>query len=156
MRKPYLIQRCTYTGQGKKIGDEVVSDFYRQDYMGSSEFEFGELPASLRRMYQHLDFYNKVGEREIKGKTVYFWGDSKDFDEYAKFLEQLKPYEDLKEVISFTDYFEEKKNFAYLHDDFWWDIVNDIVFSFNKEAVEKFGICLLNSIDYMDKMKEKK
>ena len=38
----------------------------------------------------------------------------------------------------------------------WWDIENDIIFSFDINAVVNWDVCLRNSIKYMDENKNKK
>lgn len=46
LSKPYLIQRASVRSDA--AADATVSQAVRLDYMGSSEFEFGALPRSLR------------------------------------------------------------------------------------------------------------
>lgn len=47
--QPYLIQRCNLKSAGDgRVAGGTLSDAVRFDYMGSSEFEFGTLPRSLR------------------------------------------------------------------------------------------------------------
>jgi hypothetical protein len=172
MKKPYLIQKCNYVEHGNtNLG--TITQEYHPEYMGSAEFEFGELPKSLRRMNDNINEYHILGGT-INDKQVYFFIKDHDLNEYCDYLKELiiKKYGVLKEVIYFPFYFDEKeirerkekenkykkkfKNSNYTltpWENVWWDIENDIVFSFDINAVVYWPICLKNSIKYMDENK---
>jgi len=90
MKKPYLIQRCTYKERGNtNLG--TITQEYHPDYMGSAEFEFGELPKSLRRMNDNINQY-KISDYIIVGKQVWFFIKGEDeiyIKEYIDALEKL-------------------------------------------------------------------
>jgi hypothetical protein len=175
MKKPYLIQRCRYEEKGNTDLGTITQE-YHPDYMGSAEFEFGELPKSLRRMNENINDY-KISDYTISGKQVWFYTKETDIKEYICHLEDLikNKYGILKEVIRFPDYYNEQelksfderekkqqkrlknpkwKNIPW--ENVWWDIENDIIFSFDINAIVYWPICLKNSIKYMDEQKNKK
>lgn len=176
--KPCLIQRCTYEEKGNtNLGK--ISEHYETDYMGSAEFEFGALPESLRRMGKDIGEYN-LFDFIINGKQVWFWTKEKDMKEYVEILEKYAknkydPDISLKERTHFPCYYDEKeiqdfkdgekkyqkklKNKNYKStpwENVWWDIENDLVFSFDINAIVNWPVCLKNSIKYMDEQKQKK
>jgi hypothetical protein len=54
LRKPYLIQRANIVkplSPKNQAGKVTLSKSVSFDYMGSSEFEFGALPKSLKRLH---------------------------------------------------------------------------------------------------------
>lgn len=173
MKNPYLIQRCRYEEKGNtNLG--TITETYRPEYMGSSEFEFGAMPQSLRRMNDKIKDY-KVSDYTISGKQVWFFVKETDIREYVHSLEDLirEKYGILKEVIKFPFYYDEKeinerkdkekqykkkfKNPNYEltpWENVWWDIENDLIFSFDINAVVNWPVCLNNSIKYMDEQKK--
>lgn len=54
MKRPYYIQRATFQDQPHREGIDSILNF---DYMGSSEFEFGALNHSLKRIRAALPEY---------------------------------------------------------------------------------------------------
>jgi hypothetical protein len=85
MKKPYLIQRV---GVREKVkGNEGTFDQVLScDYMGSAEFENGELPKSLKRICKNISNTSVYKTDEIKNKHVeslcIFIDYTKDVDEY--------------------------------------------------------------------------
>jgi len=71
IKTPYLIQRLLREDR-QKTG---VDAYFSFDYMGSSEFEFGTLPACLREI-RALDFKSWEPQKmtvEHKGKKLVAW-----------------------------------------------------------------------------------
>jgi len=146
MKMPYLIQRGTFKENINISKIEGIDSILSFNYMGSSEFEFNALPASLKRFMK--EYYKpNIDVHSIKINNKDFWiYCTSDFDENditaITNLFQLKvtnPYGGLKEVIDIDHYFEGKYtkqlkrgcikkteivvNWGYC--DFWWDIEND-------------------------------
>lgn len=149
---PLLIQRAKIV---KPLADKkaTLSNSVRFDYMGSAEFEFGALPSSLRHLKANRDdlairmLYDvKEGESSLRVLSVM---DEIDFGHYSEYLRELR-FEDppLKEVSYFSikpKYFLEKEKQA----DFWWDIVNHVMWSFDKNYMNRLIGHLHASFDAM-------
>lgn len=70
---PYLIQRMKRKA-GAPEHPAGIDAMYSMDYMGSAEFEFGELPGSLRRITAVIDQFEvtKVAKKAAKdGRRLY-------------------------------------------------------------------------------------
>ena len=105
--------------------------------MGSAEFEFGALPTSLKRIRTFYD-KEKVKIRTVSSirlqKSTVLDGvplrvlsgmQEEEFNEYVVFLNELRA-DGIRT--------KERSNFDSkdLSTDFWWDIDNDAMFSFDK------------------------
>ena len=80
MERPYLIQRCEITGE--KL---------RYDYMGSSEFEWGACPASLKRIFA-AGLSETRSSVTLAGQEVeifFITGAGFNLEEYQPYLQQL-------------------------------------------------------------------
>ena len=115
--------------------------------MGSAEFEFGALPASLRAMRSHKD---SLTVRLVKGimngespLRVLSYLDDEEFKQYETYFLLLR-YEDprLKELSYFSVNHKSFLDSKYLPD-FWWDIVNNVMWSFDKNYMNRL-------IDHLD------
>jgi len=124
---PYLIQRGEIVDREYKEGIDSIISF---DYMGSSEFEWGALPESLKRIRAKIDTYDYlsmyVGDKIItvfcnfKGKV------SATVQEIATYLRKLANDDfRLKELSYFPEYIKGIDEFKPIN--FWWDIDNDIM-----------------------------
>lgn len=147
------------------------------DYMGSAEFEFGALPKSLRRL-QAVDalitirVLNHIKDNQDRSLRVLSALDDKQFAEYNRLLIDLRADKvRLKEVSKFAAVEPVKpppyvKSNAELRrwnmqmaereqwkPDFWWDIENDVMFSFDKEYMNRLHDHLHASWKYMDEQK---
>lgn len=122
--KSYLVQRASFLD---REGKEGIDSILRFDYMGSSEFEWGALPKSLKAIRENLNEYDDC-DLNINGKeiTVFYHKDRKD-EAIENILAlasdelRLKEYCDLKHHI-----YESKINRR--TNDFWWDINNHFMF----------------------------
>lgn len=120
---------------------ETLSNSVALDYMGSAEFEFGALPTSLRA------FRSRKGDlkvRLVKGITegesplrVLSYFDDGQFAEYESYLSLLR-YDNprLKELSYFSVNHKSFQDSKYLPD-FWWDIVNNVMWSFDKNYMNR-------------------
>lgn len=133
--------------------------------MGASEFEFGALYRSLRRVQAQLPFYKQhtldslavTDDTELKTLRVFGNFDS---------LNTLAQYESwLTSLYNNQLYLKERSGFSarerqehFLNSltkyrrgnyDFWWDIKNDVFFGFDKNFMNSLPKTLQNSFDYM-------
>ncbi len=111
---------------------------------------------SLRLYYGSNALYTPRNVSRLRG--VYEEPTSEDQHQlrvqYVENLHKLRAGEDmnLKERSEFE---AARESNEYNTTDFWWDVENDIVWSFNKNFMKKFPIILKNSLDYMNAQKAK-
>ena len=139
MRKPYLIQRMILKDNVPK--NPSIDELYSMDYMGSAEFKFGSLPASLKKMTKTIDEI-KVGMvkeyKNHKGQRLFLIGLEKDILEYQKFTPDLVDGKiRLKEWTMLDGAIKgETIGIEYnpkRHPSAWWDIDNQVMFTFGKK-----------------------
>lgn len=131
--KPYCIQRGKFEHEYNmdKKGIDILLNF---DYMGSSEFEFGALPKSIKFIREHFDNYI-FNLLTFNGKDIcviypnYYLID--DIITKLASLSKNEPY--LQEYSDFDTFIYNKQH--YLKTNFWWDIENHIMFWFNDELL---------------------
>lgn len=128
-------------------------------YMGAAEFEFGAQTSSILRMgYKH-----GVGELKLstapKESTLHL----PDSDTYLKLVhyltdEELAVYiKKLEEYVAGDRRFKEYTSLAKLingkeswgKDDFWWDLQNDVMFTFDKQFSKRIPDVLDKTITYI-------
>lgn len=122
--KTSLIQRCKFKNREHKSGIDSILSF---DYMGSSEFEWGALPNSLKKIRTELNNYVYL-DVPLQDKVItVFCNDSQKSDVKLYLSKLAKNEMNLKEFSAFDSYI---KNDGYFKDsfDFWWDIENDLMF----------------------------
>ncbi len=154
MKKPYLIQRGIINNP---LADHNarLSEAVDLEYMGSAEFEFGALPKSLRRIQQKANSWTKALIPDIQsgGSNLRLFSALKpeELEVYSGYLKSIY-YEDdirLKENARFTD--PSKRCFKFSSEpDFWWDIENDIMWTFHKVLASRLTEHVANSIAYME------
>jgi len=164
VRTPVHIQRAEIN---EPLADTAarLSNAVDFDYMGSSEFEWGALPKSFRRIEVKADEWKcRIVEDIKQGDTpLRVWSafNDEEFAEYVKYLRILRaPTTDrsverfyTKEAVRFeSDY----KHGKYSLTNFWWDIDNDVMFGFKKEFMKRVGHYVANSLAYMNEEKEKR
>ena len=145
MKHPYLIQRAKFQDKPHPT-DTGIDKILSFDYMGSSEFEWGALPKSLKRIRQDIDYYIQFQysftKHPAKVVTVFCTKQQQEF--VPQILELLS--EDriwLKETCDLPKYIS--GDVSYPTNDFWWDIENDWFFwKFNPEFDLKFKSSLVN------------
>ena len=152
MNRPYLIQRMRITDATGSFDDTL-----NLDYMGSAEFEFGALPASLKRITKKCNNLKVNSFKKIKkynGQSLCIVAtelDAKEyFEQYIKDLvnNNIK----LKEVSRLKDEINGCGS-EYLRVDAWWDIENDVIFVFGKKNAKRIQKTIQNTRD--KKAKEK-
>lgn len=161
-RKPYLVQRgAIHRPLGKYEGVKLTSAV-DMDYMGAAEFEFGALPLSLRRIQAQMQLFQQY---KLDSHKVTCEGHDYVLRVFANFDtdEQKEQYEGwLHEIAADTVRLKEHTGFE-IHGrgtnfpkidrfgtDFWWDIKNDVMFSFDKNFMNRIERHLKKSFDYMD------
>lgn len=131
--EPWLIQRCYFDREDKKL---------RYEYMGSSEFEWGDQATSLKRMFNGeietrvciVNFNERLVEFRLVARKDF------DFDSYIEILQglierrirtkeatHLEPI--LEKVMGFVD---DERN-SYIQTEAWFDFENDVLFTLSQE-----------------------
>lgn len=131
----YLIQSGHFKNNIHDI--EGRKDIIELNYMGSAEFEGGELFNSTKRMLVNMEFYdffsfpNYVNEKEeslmVYAPRMYINHIANIVDRLANSSYGLKKYCTLNDVIRNYDQIFKTK------DDFWWDIENDFYIFFGED-----------------------
>ena len=149
--KPYLIQRARVNSPLVK-STERLSLAVNFDYMGSAEFEFGALPASFRALQSmRADWKLRLVPHLTEGDVplrVFSALSDEQFTQYVKYLEEFrKPNNQMhtKESVRF-----EAKPKSHWDPDFWWDIDNHVMFSFNKNFMNRLKSHVSASLQFMD------
>jgi hypothetical protein len=120
----WLIQRGKFQNRDFKSGIDSILSF---DYMGSSEFEWGALPNSLKNIRKDLNEYTYL-DVPIKDKVITVFCNDSQKSDIKIYLSQLAENKmTLKEFSAFDSYVNDD---GYYKDkfDFWWDITNDLMF----------------------------
>lgn len=128
MEEPYCIQRAKFENRPEKTG---IDKLLRFDYMGSAEFEFGALPASLKRVRANLNDYImfQYSFKKFPSKCVTVYCKKEQYDFIGDILEQLAEKKiQLKEYCDLEGYVNPNKEFSFNRNDFWWDIDQDWFF----------------------------
>lgn len=122
--KTWLIQRAKFNNRDYKKGIDSILEF---DYMGSSEFEWGALPKSLKNIREEINNYIYI-ENIVNNKTITIFCKKIHIDNINEYLTELAENKmNLKKFSAFDSYI---KDDGYFKDrfDFWWDIENDLMF----------------------------
>jgi hypothetical protein len=123
---PNLIQRGTF----RKITEQEIvglDSLISYDYMGSSEFEFGTLPHSLRRITKSWNEYVWFPIEEIKdadGQVLFVLCRKKQEAEVVSVVKLLAASDHgfrLKERCGLCEYIACKSEYD-VRIDFWWDV----------------------------------
>lgn len=146
MNTPYLIQRLIFK-KSARTNKGSFDDVLGCDYMGSSEFEFGALPKSLKRIAKGFDelalniyssLKNHKGQKLtiIAKKSVSEYYYSHYMVDLASGKMRLKEQSRFNQAISGKDW-RGKQIDDYFKVDAWWDIDNDVIFTFGKKNAKK-------------------
>lgn len=152
MKTPYLIQRCEIKRPIAPASADISKavDF---DYMGSSEFEFGALPKSLRRIEQtgwKIRLVPEIMQGEIALRVWSSFSDE-EFEEYKTYLIRLRnPGSNPIRTKERTKFEEGGKISEFFNTDFWWDIQNDVMFGFDKVFMKRVCDYVDNSLNLMN------
>ena len=160
----YLVQRATIRRPlGANVG-KTLSGAVAFDYMGAAEFEFGELPKSLRRIESAYSLYDlrisesitaKLNGKDLKLRVFGNFDTTEQWNAYnQQLVDAFSGRLRLKESLR-TDVIMPQSNTGcvevLLQDiDFWWDIENDVFFSFDKQFMTRLPDHLKQSFNSMD------
>jgi hypothetical protein len=153
LKIPYLVQ----TGEINSPLAEPstrISAALRQNYMGAAEFEFGALPKSLRRLeYRKANWTVRkileITENEAPLR-VFSARSDEDFAIYRGYLLQLRADNAGKFNLKEPSRFEQSKRVTYATTNFWWDIRNDVMFSFHKMFMNRLSDYVTASLAVMN------
>lgn len=154
--QPWLIQRALIQTPFADVKDATLSNSVRFDYMGAAEFEYGALPKSLRRLRESakdksikVRTVKEILSKESSLRVLSRFSDS-EFQEYLQHLHLLRQGQIRLKESSYFD-ITRRHHFPTLYDntDFWWDIDNDVMWSFNKVYMKKLPSYLENSFKVM-------
>ena len=151
-KDPYLVQRGKFENtKDKDIAG--IDSLIRFDYMGSAEFEWGSLPASLKAIMRNWSNYieTSVKVTNIGGRieTELFITCKKNEEDAVKEIVRklaeedkyrTKEYVGLKKLINGDDYITKERV------DFWWDIREDWFVCLNKIAQKRLSIAIQQNI----------
>lgn len=153
---PYLIQRMRFR---KEPRGQTFDGILELDYMGSAEFEFGSLPASLKELCKGVDglvIAAFPATKNMKGEALHLIAlTAEDAEAYGQHLPKLvaedtlrtnrtTPTIRLKEpLLMFFSMGKDwdgkplKKDDDYRCFHAWWDIVNHVIFTFGRANAER-------------------
>ena len=157
MRTPYLIQRLNFRKNSPSNGS--FDDIIGCQYMGSAEFEFGALPKSLKKLTKNFgslkintfeDLHDHKDKplcivAEVEKAELYF---SDYINDLALDNTMLKEQSRFKDNVFGEDWRGKPVNendWTYV--DAWWDVENDIIFTFGKMNGEKVLTAIRNTRD---------
>ncbi len=142
---------------------KILRDVWRYDYMGSSEFEWGAVPESLKRIAQNNSKYI-TGQIEVEASTynmeskdkkdkyihkkgLVFYacikGDEPELIEWiGKFANEKKQNYHTKESVNLGNSICGNEDSFYREVKGWHDIENDYLFFTDKEMFDNFCIVM--------------
>ncbi len=156
--KPTHIQRASIRRPLGKYRDARFFDSISLDHMGGPGFEFDALPESLRRM--HLTSF---AYETFKAENLFLTKDGRSYalrlytrlrgqelDQYVNWLIALRNNE-LKTArqTAFTKRTFDDGELPH-GTDLWWDVVNDVIFSFDKNYMTRMPEHLRISFSMME------
>jgi hypothetical protein len=152
---PYSIQRGVIKNP---LADATarLSQAVSLEYMGSAEFEFefGALPRSLRAIESKLSdvkltVVNDITDNERSLRVLHTFNDE-DFAKYKTYLLRMRNEKlghlRTKEYVGFDPSYASKYNKT----DFWWDVENNVMWSFHKPFMNRITDHLAASFKYMN------
>lgn len=152
--KPYLIQRGEIERPLGNFRGARLSQAVDFDYMGSAEFEFGALPKSFRAMEAMADkasmtVLEEITEGDVFLRVFHFF-DEQEFAEYKKHLINLRQDNIHTKERTCFNYNRSKYEMKF---DFWWDIQNHVMWSFDKKFMNHIHDYLAASLNHMNEKK---
>lgn len=163
MKKPYLVQRAEINVPISNFRGKRISEVLDLDYMGSSEFEWGAVPKSLRALGEaaeagltRLRTVNAIKQDDVSLRVYSFLTDE-EFETYVGYLQKMRDgrvefY--LKEATRFEEAGRESTRFN--NTNFWWDIENHVMWSFSKPLMSHLEESVKASLTYMNEQKVKR
>lgn len=143
----WLIQR----GKFKDIKENEITgidNLISFDYMGSSEFEWGALPKSLKRMLwgKDSDYFGFIEMDDIKisvsknnkrTANVVVYGNTNKSEDIKEAVRHLSVHKyDYKEFCDFPEWFNNNRD-RDARNNFYWDIDNDYMVFWGTEHISK-------------------
>jgi hypothetical protein len=156
MTKPYLIQRGRIERPAKPLGAKF-SEAVDLECMGSSEFEFGALAKALRALQAQaasLKLHKHPTIQDAKGNALFVlhgWGPA-DSDTYMGYLEKLRKGSLEIYTLEWTN-FDLNATARNVDTDLWFDIDNNVIWSFDQKFMVNLRSHLQASWAYMDAQK---
>ncbi len=150
MTAPYLIQRLKFKDSSfnkSRSFDEAIEC----EYMGSAEFEFGELPKSLKQFTKNIDRLRIDLVPTIKSDTGYrlciiSFGDDYIHHALNLFNDKYRLKEHMYTQSKMTDkcLIVSVQFSPYVTIDMraWWDIDNHVMMTFGKDNANKIVDCI--------------
>ena len=152
---PYLVQRLTIKQRPNKSTALRFSQVTESDYMGSAEFEFGAIPMAYRAIASNLQFFRLcilidfLNEKD-QPLCVFTCFEGESWDKY---LDQLKKMRDGKLRLKEGSRFEKNAYTSqYSNIDLWWDIRNQVIWSFDRKFMKNISFYLANSAKYISEI----
>jgi hypothetical protein len=125
--KTYLVQRANFKERENKTG---IDSILRFDYMGASEYEWGALPDSLKRIRKEIDTYTYM-DIPIEDKVITVFCKETQKSDMKTFLREIADDKmRMKCMSKFDIYIKSKvgdKPNSWNEFDFWWDLENDLM-----------------------------
>jgi len=158
MEKPWTLQRCRFkTNIGKK-NTHSLDETLSYDYMGSSEFEFGALNKSFKRILPELGKFRiiKTDYKDCTGRELFFIGPGEKFNEYSGFIPGILNGDRMQETTEFPtlykpDSWNQKKalsgggnQYYYTLHNINWDLDNDVFLIFSSK---KYALAILEALE---------
>lgn len=154
MKQPYLIQRCDLRFSIPS-SPKMFSDIFELYYMGNAEYEFGAVGESLRRLAE-----SELGTHKL---TITYKGEEQTLRILAKteaaaiayvpFIHELR--EDKIRTKAGSAFGKSHDNSKYNKTVLWWDLDNDVMWSFHKPYFNKLPMLLKGSLEYMNALHPK-
>jgi hypothetical protein len=149
LRKPQNFDNPFSFGGGYRNGglsDEAMSlikGVWSFDYMGSAEFEFGEVPKALQKIAQYSEAGKAVTGQVSLIKPVYYFcekdmksGVEEVIRKIANDKQILKEPTFLKEALEGNGHFQDHKGWLELDNGFMFFVCNEMY----KKSLDLFGI----------------
>jgi hypothetical protein len=138
--KTYLVARARIEDRDYKQGiDSIIS----LDYMGASEYEWGAIPDSLKRIRTAIADYTYM-DLPMDGKVITVFCNVSVRDGVPDMLDQLasgemrcKCYTEFDNLLRPSKIQKEWQAKRPVKTNFWWDIDNDIMFWVKDNDFEK-------------------
>jgi len=151
MNSSYLVQRLQER-QDNSSEKKGIDKYFSMDYMGSSEFEWGALPKSLKEIRNRLDHI--LVEQITCGKhTCFFVGTKKQISTAKElFTDQIGEMKIHLKESTYIDYAygtSDTNLFASLGKSTvgWWDVVNHFFLFKTKQLADQCVTGLKNKKD---------
>ena len=168
-KTPYLIQRAEI--ETDRTNDQCLSEAVDLDYMGSAEFEFGATAKSLRalekaflthkpedgnlvRVTDVSEICTKSRSGKDKPLQVLHCMTDAEFEKYIPYLHKMR---EGKLRAKENPRFEATPQWPFTSNsiNFWWDIENHAMWSFDHDFMRKLPLHMQNSWKYMNEQAKK-